>query len=98
MPKKLKTWIEKLEAVEEAEREYYTPTEDGKAFMLATDNVGGWTLEQGEVLRRNLSKERKKATELANKLSGYGEDTPEAIAALRAQIEEMRKNGHTSPT
>lgn len=94
----VKSWVEKLEAADEAVRSLYKPTEDGKAYILDVESVGGWSLEQGEVLRRNLSKERKRATELANKMAGYGEETPETIGSLKAQIEEMRKNGHTSPT
>ena len=84
---KLKSFIESLDEVEEAHRDFYTATEGG--FVLDVESVNGLSLENVDGLKSALGKQTRAAKEAKDKLDAFGDITPEKAKSALSKVEEM---------
>ena len=89
----LATFVEDVEILDEAVREYYKPMEEGEGYILDVEPVNGFVVENVDSLRSALTKERKAAKDYKKKVetyeSKYADLDPDEYKAAMDKIEEL---------
>lgn len=84
----LKAKIDSLDTIDEKDRHHYKEV-DGK-FIADIESVDGYALEDIQGLKSALGKERKSAETFSKKLSLFGDNTPDTVSELIAQVEQLK--------
>ncbi len=88
----LKAIVDNLETVEEAFRSLYKETEEGK-FTLQVTPVGGFALENIEVLKSAYQKEMAGRKRAEKRLSAFDDLDPAAARNALQKVEELSSLG-----